>query len=129
TTRVYSSHLMPAGNACCMPANNRFARLVSCALIFTATLSTTPVLAVDSIDRTLLVGSAPSWAVPANYVAAAEPTTDVGFRVYFGWTNPAAAEVLARAVSDPRSTYYGLYLTPNQFRSQFSPAANDVAKV
>jgi subtilase family serine protease len=112
-----------------MPATNRFARLVSCTLIFTANLSATAVLAADSVDRTLLVGSAPSWAVPANYVAAAEQATDVGFRVYLGWTNPAAAEALARAVSDPHSMTYGQYLTPEQFRSQFSPAANDVAKV
>lgn len=112
-----------------MQAADCLARLFCSYLVLTAALSTTPVLAADSIDRTLLVGSAPSWATSANYVAAAEPTTDVGFRVYFGWTNPAAAETLARAVSDPHSTSYGRYLTPNQFRSQFSPAANDVAKV
>ena len=110
-----------------MQAANHLSRLLFCCLL-TATLST-PVFATASSDRTLLVGSAPSWAVPANYVAAAEPTTDVGFRIYFGWTNPAAAEALARAVSNPHSTSYGLYLTPNQFRNQFSPAANDVAKV
>src|SRR4030081_2844159 len=104
-----------------MQAANCLSRLLFCSLILTATLPT-PVLAAASSDRTLLVGSAPSWAVPANYVAAAEPTTDVGFRVYFGWTNPAAAEALARAVSDPQSTSYGQYLTPDQFHSQFSPA-------
>jgi hypothetical protein len=32
-------------------------------------------------------------------------------------------------VSDPHSTTYRKFLTPNQFRSQFSPAAADVAKV
>ena len=118
-----------------MQATNRLARLLCCSLVSTVTLvpavrsSTTPVLAADSVGRTLLVGSAPSWAVPANYVEAAEPTADVGFRVYLGWTNPVAAEALARAVSDPHGATYGQYLTPNQFRSQFAPAANDVAKV
>jgi subtilase family serine protease len=104
-------------------------RLLFCSLSLTATLSTTSVFAADSIDRTTLVGSAPYWATSANYVAAADTATDVGFRVYLGWTNPAAAEALARAVSDPHSISYGQFLTPNQFRSQFSPAANDVAKV
>jgi subtilase family serine protease len=104
-------------------------RLLFCSLILTAALSTTSVFAADSIDRTTLVGSAPYWATSANYVAAADTATDVGFRVYLGWTNPAAAEALARAVSDPHSISYGQFLTPNQFRSQFSPAANDVAKV
>jgi len=76
------------------------------------------------------VGSVPSWATRENYVAPAEATTDVGFRVYLGWTNPAAAEALARSVSDPHSTTYGKFLTPNQFSQSVSrrlPA--DVAKV
>src|SRR5258708_28624997 len=133
-----------------MQATNGLSRLLSCSLILTATLSATTVLAAASSAhstaasartaaasartaaasaRTILVGAVPSWATRENYVAAADGTTDVGFRVYLGWTNPAAAESLARAVSDPHSTTYGKFLTPNQFRSQFSPAASDVAKV
>jgi len=112
-----------------MKATICFSRLLSCSLILTALLSTTSVLAAASSGRTTLVGSAPSWATAANYAAAADATTDVGFRVYLGWTDPAAAESLARAVSDPRSTTYRKFLTPNQFRSRFSPAASDVAKV
>jgi subtilase family serine protease len=119
-----------------MQATNGLSRLLSCSLILTATLSTTTVLAAASSARTTaasarttLVGAVPSWATRENYVAAADGTTDVGFRVYLGWTNPAAAESLARAVSDPHSTTYGKFLTPNQFRSQFSPAASDVARV
>jgi subtilase family serine protease len=111
-----------------MQAADCLSRSLFCFLILTATLSTR-VLAAAPSGRTLLVGSAPSWAMPVNYVAAAEPSSDVGFRVYLGWTNPAAAEALARAVSDPHSTSYGQYLTSNQFRNQFAPAANDVAKV
>jgi subtilase family serine protease len=112
-----------------MQATDCFSRLLWSSLILIATLSTTPVLAAAASDRTLLVGSVPSWATKENFVGAADATTDVGFRVYLGWTDPAAAEALARAVSDPHSTTYGKFLTPNQFRSQFSPAANDVAKV
>ena len=128
-----------------MQVTHCFSRLISCSLLLTATLSTTSVLAAaphvrsanttagasttSATARTILVGSVPSWATRENYVAPAEATTDVGFRVYLGWTNPAAAEALARSVSDPHSTTYGKFLTPNQFRSQFSPAAADVAKV
>src|SRR5882672_7234179 len=119
-----------------MQATNCLSRLLSYSLILTATLSTTPVLAAASSSsttaaspRTILVGGVPSWATRENYVAAADANTDVGFRVYLGWINPAAAESLARAVSDPHSTTYGKFLTPNQFRSRFSPAAGDVAKV
>jgi subtilase family serine protease len=80
-------------------------------------------------DRTTLQGSAPAWAKSSNYVGAADPNSDVGFRVYLGWTDPAGAEALARAVSDPHSSSYGQYLTPNQFRQQFAPSSNQVAQV
>jgi subtilase family serine protease len=119
-----------------MQATSGLSRLLSCSLILTATLSTAPMLATASSAgataasaRTILVGTVPSWATRENYVAAADATTGVGFRVYLGWTDPVAAEALARAVTDPHSTTYGKFLTPNQFRSRFSPAASEVAKV
>jgi len=80
-------------------------------------------------DRTTLPGSVPSWANSGNYVGAADPTASVGFRVYLGWKNPDAAVALAKVVSGPSSPSYGQYLTPSQFRKQFAPAANEVAKV
>ena len=49
--------------------------------------------------------------------------------MYLGWTNPADAEALARAVSDPHSQSYHQYLTPEQFRQQFAPTGNQVAQV
>ena len=81
------------------------------------------------VSRAILQGSAPSWANSQNFVAAADPGTDVGFRVYLSWRNSAAAEALARAVSDPTNGSYGKYLTPAQFRAQFAPAGPDVAQV
>src|SRR5512146_1562597 len=75
-------------------------------------------------DRTVLHGSAPSWANSANYSGAADPNAGVGFRLYLGWTDPAGAVAFARSVSDPASPSYGQYLTPNQFRQQFAPSAN-----
>ena len=78
---------------------------------------------------TTLHGSAPAWATSANFVAAANPNSVVGFRVYLGWRNSAAAEALARAVSDPHSSSYGKYLTPAQFRKQFAPSQADVQAV
>src|SRR5260221_8216723 len=112
-----------------MKATICFSRLPSCLRIFTASLSPTSVVAAASGGRPTLVGSAPSWAATANDAAARDVPTDVGFRVYLGWIDPAGAESLARAVSDPRSATYRKFLTPNQFRSRFSPAASDVAKV
>ena len=80
-------------------------------------------------DRAVLNGSTPAWANSQNFVATADPGTDVGFRVYLGWNNPDAVTALATAVSNPSSASYGHYLTPTQFRKQFAPAASDVAHV
>src|SRR5437879_3619746 len=79
--------------------------------------------------RSTLVGSAPTWANSKNYINAADPTTDIGFRLYLGWNNPSAVEALAQAVSDPKSASYGQYLTPQQFRLQFAPSQSQVRAV
>jgi subtilase family serine protease len=79
--------------------------------------------------RAVLNGSAPPWATKANFVATTDRTTDVGFRVYLGWADPAGAAAMAAAVSDPKSASYGHYLTAQQFRKQFAPAPASVAQV
>jgi subtilase family serine protease len=79
--------------------------------------------------RMTLQGSVPSWANARNYQGAADPTADIGFRVYLGWNNPSAVESLAQAVSDPHSSSYGHYLTPAQFRQQFAPSQAQVGAV
>src|SRR5947209_16153753 len=84
---------------------------------------------VAASGSTTLHGSAPAWANSKNYKGPADPKGGIGFRVYLGWTNPAGAEALARAVSDPRSSSYRQYLTPAQFRQQFAPTASQVAQV
>lgn len=53
----------------------------------------------------------------------------VGFRVYLGWQNADAAVALAHAVSDPHSSQYAQYLTPQQFRRQFAPSQSQVGEV
>jgi subtilase family serine protease len=80
-------------------------------------------------DRVTLHGSAPAWANSHNFAGAADPAAAVGFRVYLGWNNPAGAEALARAVSDPHNPSYGRYLTPAQFHQQFAPSQAQVGAV
>src|SRR3989442_6940304 len=53
--------------------------------------------------RSTLVGSAPTWANSKNYQSAANPTIDVGFRVYLGWNNPSAVDALLQAAFHPHS--------------------------
>ena len=80
-----------------------------------------------SSDRTTLLGSAPSWANSRNLAGNADPASPVGFRVYLGWKD--GAEALARAVSDPRGSSYGQYLSPAQFRQRFAPSQAQVGAV
>jgi len=87
------------------------------------------IAAPPSGERTTLKGSAPSWATAKNLKGVADASTAVGFRVYLGWTDPDGAVALAKAVSDPHSSSYGQYLTPNQFRARFAPSASATAKV
>ena len=90
--------------------------------------SVIPALAAPSA-RATLAGNVPPWAKSANFKAAANPSDSIGIRVYLGWTDPAAVEALAKAVSDPGSASYGQYLTPQQFRQQFAPSQSQVNAV
>ena len=90
--------------------------------------SVIPALAAPS-PRATLVGNVPPWAKSANFKTVANASDSIGFRVYLGWTDPAAVEALAKAVSDPRSASYGQYLTPQQFRQQFAPSQSQVNAV
>jgi len=85
-------------------------------------LSTLFVFSVTAQAQRKLPGSIPSWANAKNYVAAANPSDDIGFRVYLSWNNPSTVEALAQAVSNPASSSYKAYLTPAQFRQQFAPS-------
>ena len=97
-------------------------------MLVISSLMTSSTLAAPAA-RVTLQGSAPPWANSRNLAGATDPGADIGFRVYLAWKDPAGAEALARAVSDPSSSSYGKYLTPNQFRARFAPDANAVARV
>jgi subtilase family serine protease len=103
-------------------------KILAVSLIFFSVALSIIALAAPS-PRSTLKGSKPSWANSKNSVGAAKASDQLGFRVYLGWNNPSGAEALARAVSDPRSSSYRHYLTPDQFRKQFAPTANQVAQV
>jgi subtilase family serine protease len=76
-----------------------------------------------------LAGSVPSWATASHFKSPTSTSDNVGFRVYLGWTDPAGAAALASALSNPSSASYGKYLTPAQFRQQFSPSQANVGAV
>ncbi len=104
------------------------------ALFATAALTTAAVgwahsASAASTDRHTLAGSVPSWATAATRTGSAPDTDNVGFRVYLGWRNQAAAQALATAVSTPGSAQYGRFISAAQFRTQFAPSQADVSAV
>ena len=74
-------------------------------------------------------GTVPPWASSSAAKGAAASTDAVAFRIYLGLRDQAKAEALAQAVTDPRSSSFGKFLTPGQFQSQFAPSQKDVNAV
>jgi subtilase family serine protease len=103
--------------------------LVLLVILAMAAVAPGAALAAPMPARTTLHGSIPAWANAKDFAGPADPQGSVGFRVYLGWKNAAAAEALANAVSDPNSPSYGHYLTAAQFRQQFAPSQSDVLAV
>ncbi|MDQ1698458.1 MAG: hypothetical protein QOG34_321 [Frankiaceae bacterium] len=88
-----------------------------------------PGSAFAASSRKTLAGSVPTWANAKAFKSAAPASGYVGFRVYLGWRNAAAAEALARQVGTPGSSSYHHFVTPAQFRHQFAPTQADVTAV
>jgi subtilase family serine protease len=95
--------------------------LVGLAAVIAASASAAP------SPRAKLAGSVPPWAKSSTFKGSTSGTDAVGFRVYLGWRGDAEATALA--VSTPGSPSYGKYLTPQQFRQEFSPPQSDVNTV
>jgi len=108
------------------PALRRFVALaagVTLAALGVATAAAAP------SSRAVVAGNVPPWATSANFKSTTPASDAIGFRVYLNWTDPAGAEALALAVSDPASPSYGQYLTPAQFRQRFAPDQQTVGAV
>ncbi|HWU22716.1 MAG TPA: protease pro-enzyme activation domain-containing protein, partial [Nocardioides sp.] len=83
----------------------------------------------DAASRHTLAGSVPSWANSSHQVSSTPNSQSVTFRVYLPWQHADQAAALATAVSTPGSAQYGKFLTPTQFRAQFSPSTTSVNQV
>ncbi|RAG86021.1 serine protease [Streptacidiphilus pinicola] len=81
-------------------------------------------------DRVPLPGSAPVWtAAPAADQGLVPRTAKVEARVYLAGRARQALAAEAKAVSDPRSSRYRNFLTPDQIRARFAPSRAQVAAV
>src|SRR5467141_3994501 len=111
----------------CIMQREAFGRVLM-GLFLVLLLAASAVSAVAQAQK-MLPGSIPAWANAKNYVAAANLSDVIGFRVYLGWTDPSAVQTLAQAVSDPTSVSYKNYLTPAEFRQKFAPPQAQVGAV
>jgi subtilase family serine protease len=87
-----------------------------------------PPAAYASDDPTV-PGSHPAWATAQNRIAEAPAGTRLSFRVYLKMRDQAGAEAAAAAVATPGSAAYRRYLSPEQVRQRFAPAAASVSAV
>ena len=63
----------------------------------------------------------PAWAIPDRYIARAQSTDHVTIVVDLGLSRSDAIAVLAQELTDPASSRYRQYLSPQQFSHLFSP--------
>lgn len=76
------------------------------------------------------LGPAAPWAAANAKSSSAVPSShSVHVKVWLGANNAAGLTRLATAVSNPRSSSYGKYLSEAQYRSQFAPTAAQVDSV
>ena len=110
---------------------HRFANrtFLAATAVLTLVLGMTTVTAAASNGRNAVPGTQPPWAKASNYAGAANANQQIGFRLYLGWHNESGLQSFIQSVSDPRSSSYGKFLTPAQFRSQYAPSSADAAAV
>ena len=72
---------------------------------------------------------APAWTAHATRVGQTPAAQRQHLTAVLALRDPAGAESLAAAVSDPASAQYGAFLTAAQWRARFAPRASDVAAV
>jgi subtilase family serine protease len=80
-------------------------------------------------SRTQLRHSASPAAARAPRVGSVAGNSRIAFQVDLKLRNAGSAAALALAVSNPKSSEYGHFLTRRQWEARFSPAKSSVAKV
>jgi subtilase family serine protease len=106
----------------------RRALVLAGAAVLTVPFAASNAFAATS-SRATIAGSTPSWATSGRVVGSPSASTRITFNVVLPLRNAAAADSLAAAVSDPKSSSYGRYLSTKQFNSRFAPTTAQVNKV
>ena len=112
------------------PTLRRGAVVSATAAVTLAVAGLSPALAqaAGPSPRTTL-DDAPAWTTHAVRVGQTPAGQLQHLTAVLALRDPAGAESLAAAVSDPASAQYGAFVTPAQWRARFAPRAADVAAV
>ena len=112
------------------PTLRRGAVVSATAAVTLAVAGLSPALAqaAGPSPRTTL-DDAPAWTTHAVRVGQTPAGQLQHLTAVLALRDPAGAESLAAAVSDPASAQYGAFVTPAQWRARFAPRASDVAAV
>jgi len=106
----------------------RVTAILAAASLGTAGLTFAPVPAFAGQPHEI-AGSHPAWAAPANRVSTTDTAQRVSFRVYLNMRDQAGAEAAARSITTPGTATFHKYLTTDQVRQRYAPAASSVAEV
>ena len=108
----------------------RGAVLSTTAAMTLALAGLTPALAqaAGPSPRTTLEG-APAWTAHAARVGQTPAARPQHLTAVLGLRDPAGAESLAAAVSDPSSATYGRFVSAAAWRARFAPRSSDVKRV
>ncbi|MGN6380091.1 MAG: S53 family peptidase [Gaiellales bacterium] len=71
----------------------------------------------------------PAWATPANDAGSVPESRDLVFSVWLGWRDQAGLEQTLSALYDPAGPSYHHWLSPDEFRSRYSPPQSQVDAV
>ena len=112
------------------PTLRRGAVVSATAAVTLAVAGLSPALAqaAGPSPRTTL-DDAPAWTTHATRVGQTPAGQQQHLTAVLALRDPAGAESLAAAVSDPASAQYGAFVTAAQWRARFAPRASDVAAV
>jgi subtilase family serine protease len=80
-------------------------------------------------SRVSVAGSMPTWARSAHATGNASASATLDVDVVLPLRGGNAAELLAAAVSNPKSKTYGQYETAAQFNAKFAPTSASISKV
>ena len=85
--------------------------------------------ALHAADTAIIPGNVAAWVAAAPAIGTPSDSKAVAIVVHMALRHRDELKQVADEVSRPGSPMYGHYLTPSTFRSEFAPAAEDVAAV